>query len=240
MPQLISALSDFPRRFENTVHCPDRAQIPAFIEESRVNRRRSFVHETIFVKHLKNLVPFVVAERAGQLSLALHLPLRLLDAPTSPVEGGSRNLKGTTRSRFSRLRRELLTGNHPFSSSLSGTVGSPRTSQSFFWTSIIFSACRSLFCRCSLSRRKCSFSTSSGSRVFALRPRFLDASPVNWPCSRCRRHAANADEYSPSRRKSAAIPPGPHVSASSRMRNLYSAVWRLRIGLAGTSGSGTG
>jgi hypothetical protein len=56
---------------------------------------------------------------------------------------------------------------------------------------------------------------------------------------RCHRHAVGADQYSPSRRNSAAIPPGLHASASRRILSFYSAVCCRRIGFTGTSGSGT-
>ena len=77
-----------------------------------------------------------------------------------------------------------------------------------------------------------------GSRL-DLGPRFCGVRAWRTPAARSRRQVANNDEYSPSRRSSAPIPPEPLAwSDSVRMRCLYSAVKRRRLAWATTSGSG--
>lgn len=58
------------------------------------------------------------------------------------------------------------------------------------------------------SLRSFSFSISSGSKPFALRPLFLGVSADRVPASRWRRQAVRFEEYSPSRRSRAPRLPG--------------------------------
>ena len=88
------------------------------------------------------------------------------------------------------------------------------------------------------------FSRSSslirGASAFAFRPRFLDVNPALAISSRCRRQLDRCDEYSPSRRRSAATSPSPlQASASRTIRSLYSALKRRRFAFSLTSGSRT-
>ena len=79
---------------------------------------------------------------------------------------------------------------------------------------------------------------ATGSRL-DLGPRFWGVKAWRTPASRSRRQVATSEEYKPSRRSSAPIPPEPLAwSASARMRCLYSAVKRRRLAWATTSGSG--
>src|SRR5205085_286904 len=64
-----------------------------------------------------------------------------------------------------------------------GSVGSPNSSDSFFWTSIMISALRSSVCSFSTCLRRRSFSSPTGSRV-DLRPRFFGASAA-FPARSC-------------------------------------------------------
>src|ERR1019366_3338235 len=104
--------------------------------------------------------------------------------------------------------------------------------------SITISALRSSSMRRSVSRRSCRFSSAKGSRL-DLGPRFWGAKACRTPASRSRRQVANRDEYRPSRRRSAPIPPVPLAwSAAARICRLYSAVKRRRLACVTTSGSG--
>ena len=106
--------------------------------------------------------------------------------------------------------------------------------------SITISALRSSSVRRRVSRRNCWFSSATGSRL-DLGPRFWGAKAWRTPASRSRRQVDNREEYKPSRRSSAPIPPEPLAwSTAARMRCLYSAVNRRRLACATTSGSGWG
>ena len=122
-----------------------------------------------------------------------------------------------------------------------GGRGIPRISESFFWTSMIVSAWRSLAASRWFSRLSRSFSAIKGASGLAFGPRRLGVSPASVPSSRCCRHVLRCDEYRPSRRSRAPSWPGSvQRSASRRMRSLYSAVNRRRTGFSGTAGSGIG
>jgi len=89
-----------------------------------------------------------------------------------------------------------------------------------------------------LSRSSSAIRFAVGSTAFGFGPRLFGIALPSSPRSRAPRHVARCDEYSPSRRSTAAISPGPQRSASAKIRRLYSLVnWR-RFPLAGTSGSG--
>jgi hypothetical protein len=101
------------------------------------------------------------------------------------------------------------------------------------------SACLRRLVSRSFSLRSVAFSSRSGSRSCALRPRFRGVRPDRVPASRWRRQVVRFEEYSPSLRKSAPRLPGTvQASASLKMRSLSAAVKRRLAALAGTSGSG--
>jgi len=76
-----------------------------------------------------------------------------------------------------------------------------------------------------------------GTAVFG--PRLAGANPPSAPLSRCRRHSDSADEYRPSRRRMAPIPPvSAAPSISARMRSFVCAVNVRRRGRSDSSGDG--
>src|SRR5690606_27900279 len=114
--------------------------------------------------------------------------------------------------------------------------GIPSNVETFFWTSMIVSACSRRFSSrvTSRMRRRFSWITSLSGRP--LRPRFFAASASSSPRARCLRHALRCDAYSPSRRSSSPMPPvWAKASASRRTRSLYCAVNRRRFAFAVTS-----
>src|ERR1035438_8740046 len=76
------------------------------------------------------------------------------------------------------------------------------------------SALRSCSVRRTFSRRSWAVSSWNGSRL-DLGPRFCGVRAWRTPASRSRRHVANSDEYSPSRRSSIPIPPEPLAWSAS-------------------------
>jgi len=98
---------------------------------------------------------------------------------------------------------------------------------------------------CPSSRRSCAFSACSAAsrRCSGVSVAFLPRrrpSAASAPASRSRRHIVRWELYSPSRRNSAPIAPGPaQRSASSSTASLYAALNCRRFATARTSGSGT-
>ena len=99
--------------------------------------------------------------------------------------------------------------------------GIPSKLETFFWTSMMVSACASFWRSCSTSRSSSATRWDCLSCGLALRPRLRGASAFRAPDSRWRRQVFRWDEYSPSRRSKAPIwPDSLQRSACSRMLNL--------------------
>ena len=117
-------------------------------------------------------------------------------------------------------RRQGDDGVHHDLSSLSGVAsGIPSRAATFFWISMIASACSNLRPSRAFSRLACASSAAKGFRAAALGPRLAGASAPRAPLSRWRRQSARLDEYKPSRRRIAPIPPtsaAPSVAARTR------------------------
>ena len=104
----------------------------------------------------------------------------------------------------------------------------------FFCTSMMIWAFSSSRWRRAFSRSRCATRACNGF-AWGLRPRRRGSRLA--AC--CARHVVKCEEYNPSRRNSAPIPPGAVLrSASRKIRSLYSAVNRRRRALLGTSGFG--
>ena len=86
---------------------------------------------------------------------------------------------------------------------LSPFRGIPSASASFFWNSMMISACWSRLDSFWFCRFNCSLSATSWLCGLGLRPRVLGVKPVRIPCWRWWRHRARLEEYSPSRRNKA-------------------------------------
>src|SRR3990170_4683332 len=229
MAQLIAPLTNLAVFLQDPVQAGDRAQVRAFIQEGRVDLPRWAVLEARAVEDLAHLhlLPRAESSRRGSPGPRRAGGRR----PTPAVKPAARHLQRPAGSAHPDDRRQVFDGldhgRFPFSSSVA-----PKSCASFFWASMMASACPSLRLRRSFSRRSWASSAAWGS---GLRPRRRGARPFNWPASRWRRHLLRCEEYNPSRRKRAPCSPLAHCSASCRMRNLYSAVKRRRSGFASTS-----
>jgi hypothetical protein len=189
-------------------------------------------------------VPFKAAARRlrqrQNLFDELLLRLRLRWAPP-PIQGRRRDTEGAARRPGPDDWRQLVHGGLATHSLLSpgfaplGSSSSPRSAETFPWTSITLRAFASSASARSARRRSFSFSATSGSAFFLPRRRPSRASA---PSSRCLRQSVRCEEYSPSRRSRAPISPlFMQASASSRIRSLYCAVNRRRLGRSTSSGS---
>jgi hypothetical protein len=109
---------------------------------------------------------------------------------------------------------------------------------------MIASACSRRRLSRAFSRRTLARSAVSGFGAATLGPRRAGLRAENAPASRCRRQSVRLDEYTPSRRRIAPIPPlAAARSVSSRMRSLSCTVKLRRRGRSDNSGeaaAGTG
>ena len=102
---------------------------------------------------------------------------------------------------------------------------------------MIASACCNCRPRRAVSRLACASSAAKGFRAAALGPRLAGVSPPRAPLSRCRRQSVRVDEYKPSRRRIAPIPPTSAApSVSARTRSFVCAVKVRRRGRSDISG----
>lgn len=70
MPQLISPLAHLLMGRERTMHRVLGTEVPAFLEQGRVDLGRREIHEPRLVQHGENGHALRVAERAGRRSAA--------------------------------------------------------------------------------------------------------------------------------------------------------------------------
>src|ERR1035438_8597491 len=220
---------------QDSIHRSGRAKILVFIQQSRLNRSWRAILKALGVEHDTNRLAFVGTQGAsGSGTRDRRRPRNTL-----PIKSRARYAQEQTGRLDADGRSELFDGFHYRLPSGSGvSIGRPNSAATFFWTSITMSALRNSSTRRWFSRRSCWFSSTTGS--------YLDLGPRLWgdkawrtPASRSHRQVFNKEEYNPSRRSTAPIPPEPlAASTSCKMRSLYSAVNRRRLAWATTSGSG--
>ena len=206
VPQLVASLADFLARVEDAVHRADRAEVPALVQQCRVDLGRSLVDERFAVQHVEDLLPLFVAQRPWRRGPWRGRWLgrrRRFGRPrlTMSIERRSRHAQRLASRCRADVRSEFFDGVHgslPLPSG--GGRGIPRISESFFWTSMIISAWRSLAASRRVSRMSRWFSAIRGASGLAFRPRRLGVRPASVPWSRWCRHVLSNDEYRPSRR----------------------------------------
>ena len=128
---------------------------------------------------------------------------------------------------------------HHDSSSLSGVAsGIPNRAATFFWIPMIASACSNLRPSRAISRLACVSSAVKGFSTARLGPRLAGVSAPRAPLSRSRRQSVRIDEYKPSRRRIAPIPPtSAAASVSARTRSFVCTVKVRRRGRSDNSGA---
>src|ERR1019366_169410 len=162
------------------------------------------------------------------------------------VDAGARHVQSRTGagSQTRRWRQGYDRVHHDLSS-LSGVAsGIPSRAATFFWISMIASACSNLRPSRAISRLDCASSAVKGFRAVSLGPRLVGVSAPRTPLSRCRRQSVRVDEYKPSRRRIALIPPtstAPSVSAKTRSFVCAVKVRRRgRFDISGAAAAGAG
>src|ERR1035437_7253842 len=144
MPQLIAPLADLSGLGQDAIHRTDRAVVGPLVEELHPDLRRGFVDEAFAVQRGEHRGALFGRESARRrASFRGSLRGRLL----ASMQGGSREAERLADRRSADIARKLRRGEHQSISSTSIFArGIPRISETFFWISMIASACAS---RCS-------------------------------------------------------------------------------------------
>jgi hypothetical protein len=163
VPELVAPLADLLIRRENPVHRALRAEVATLVEQRRVDLDRRQVHEAWLVQHVEHGLPLARAQRARWRRPRYRQGARSQRA----VVGRSCHREHHARHHDADQRGDLGDGVHddPLAlSSSSGIVGSvtPKSSETFFWTSqMICSFAFSALSRAT-SRRSAASSLASG------------------------------------------------------------------------------
>src|ERR1700693_5445942 len=240
MAQVIAAFTDFLVGGQDAVHGADRAMVDALVEQDGVDLGGCLVGKTRRAQKVEYGSTFHDSQRAPWARPGPKRGQRPGQTGTPTVDPGARHVQGragaggqtgSRRQRDDRCRHDL--------SSLSGVAsGIPNRAATFFWISIIASACSNLRPRRAFSRLACASSAAKGFRAVGFGPRLAGVSAPRTPLSRCRRQSVRVDEYKPSRRRIAPIPPtsvAPSVSAKTR--SFVRAVKVRRRGRSNSSGA---
>src|SRR5512139_1435085 len=237
MCELISSLPHFPSLPKKPIHGAHGTQIRAFIQERRIDLPRGQIHKTLTVHDPHHLLSFLRPEGPGMLrpAGAYKSQRRFRRSAIEARPGHSQRPAGRQHAnslgKSSGGLRQLVSSPAP------GELV-PRSADTFFWTSIMVSACSRRFLNRSLSRSSSRMRVSRASTGLPFLPRFLGARPANAPRSNCRRQVVIFDVYRPSPRSRApSWPDSLALSASRRILTLCSALNFRRLGLSGTSGS---
>src|SRR6202140_845155 len=240
MAQVIAAFTDFPVGSQDAVHGADRAMVDALVEQDGVDLGGCLVGKTRRGQKVEDGPTFPDSQRAPWARPGPKRGQRPGQTGTPTVDAGARHVQGragaggqtgSRRQRDDRCRHDL--------SSLSGVAsGIPSRAATFFWISMIASACSNLRPSRAFSRLACASSAVKGFRAVGFGPRLAGVSAPRAPLTRCRRQPVRVDEYKPSRRRIAPIPPtsvAPSISA--RTRSFVCAVKVRRRGRSDISGT---
>ena len=234
--RMAELIAPFPDRLfggQEAVHGAFRTQIPAFVEQRGDDFARRAVDEARGGEHVEDALALGIAQCPGGALAGLPGPG---SGPSATVEGGACQAQGPARRCHADLLGQRSGGHQQFFPSSRFHPSSPAT---FPCTSMIVWAVASSF------SSRATFASSRrtlglrGLDSAGLAPRFFGVRPFSEPLRRALRQTDKCELYKPSRRSRRPISPGcVQRSASSRIRNRYSALNRRRVGLATTSGSG--
>lgn len=143
---LNSSLARSVLRGKKSIHRSRMAEVAlVFVEQPRANRGGGVVNEAIRVEQVEDLDALLVAQCPCRTWRSWAGAMLARSGPS--IAGASRNVEGFARGLHADRSRQV--GERLAQSSSSNAGGSssvtPRTSESFFWTSMIFSACSSFF-----------------------------------------------------------------------------------------------
>src|SRR5208282_694978 len=222
------------------LHGTDRAEVDALVEQTGIDLGGRLVGEARCTQKTE----YGAAFRNGQCALrarsgAMHVQ-RLGQRGAPAVDAGTRHVQGRAGAGGQTGRRRQGDDRvyHDASSLSDVASGMPNRAATFFWTSMIASACSNLRLSRAFSRLACASSAAKGFSTAGFGPRLPGVSAPRAPLSRCRRQSDKVDEYKPSRRKIAPIPPtSAATSVSAKTRSFACAVKVRRRGPSNNSGA---
>src|SRR5262249_27875360 len=239
--QLIASFPHFALCCQNTVHRAPRAEIGRLVEQGRIHLAWGAILKARTIEQLTHGTALLSAQgtwwgrtRAGRCWFFGRLSSAVVAAARHPQ-------RPTGFDNTNRLGQFVHRIAYDGSSGCGAGCGSPSSCATFFWTSIISSACVRRVCKRAFSLRNCASSSASGSDRVGLGPRGLagGAAAGSSQHARNRRHFTRWDEYNPSRRSNAPIwPLWVQASASFKMRSFSAALKVRRDAFGTTSGSG--
>src|SRR6202035_2867583 len=154
MPELISALADLLVLGEEPIHRSLGAEVAALIEQGGIDLSRGGIDEALGVQHCEHLAAFAIGEPAGRSAAGRRHDVRFGSPPAPAVEGSPGDTQGAAGCLKAERAPQALDRVHQLVVSRSSALRLiPRISETFFWISMMVSACWSL-------RRKREFSRS--------------------------------------------------------------------------------
>ena len=188
-------------RRQDAIHHPFGAEIPALVEQGRVDLGRGEIHESRLVEQSEDGCAFGIAERAR----GNPPPRQGTLGPPPPVVGRSRQSERRACRRDAEPRPNF---GHSGYEKCPVFAGVPSTAAMFFWTSIRDSARSARFRQNVVARSNSAIRLSRGSGTRGTGPRlFSVVGPASSPRSRAARQVVRCDEYSASRRRRAPTAP---------------------------------
>src|SRR5450759_4355762 len=129
--------------------------------------------------------------------------------PALTIDAGARQVQSRARTGGEARRwRQRDDGIDHDASSLSDVAsGRPSKAATFFWMAMMASACSNRRISRAFSRLACASSAINGLRGAGFGPRLIGVSPPRAPAARNPRQSLRVEEYRPSRRRIAAVPP---------------------------------
>src|SRR3989337_3540663 len=187
--QLVPALLDLLVVIKEAVHGAYGTMVLTFVQKGGIDLIGRLIHKPVGVENIEHSLPFLGSQGARRASALMRLHRRRISLCLHAIEPGTGNIQRFTGSFDPHFKGKGPCSFHQSVPPSSGVAsGIPSIWDTFFWTSIMISAClRRLVIR-SFSLRSFSFSATSGSRTHSLRPRFFVGSAANTTRSPCSRH----------------------------------------------------
>src|SRR5271163_3882224 len=196
MAQVIAAFADFLVGSQDAVHGADRAMVDALVKQDGVDLGGCLVGKTRGAQKVEYGSTFHNGQRPPWARPGPTRRRRPGHAGALTVDAGARDVHSRAGAGDQTGRHQRDDRIHHDLSSPSGVAsGIPSRAATFFWISMIASACSNLRPRRAFSRLACTSSAAKGLRAADLGPRLAGISAPRAPLSRCRRQSVRVDEY---------------------------------------------
>jgi hypothetical protein len=194
MPELGAALADFAVLGEDAVHGADRAVVDALVEQAGVDLGRRLVGEARRVQQVEDGLLLRCAEGPGGFGSWAGDGRWRGSLGAVSLQAGAREARCAADRRHHAASRQASSHRCGQGTSSLGANGTPSSSATFFWTSMMASARASRRVRRAWSRCNAAISAASGLGAVVLRPRLAGVSASKTPAVRCRRQSVSAEE----------------------------------------------